>query len=132
MTDPEDKRIMITENQHFDLQFFMKSTDAGLYNVALKIFSNLDAKDLKNLREIGNDNQNMKEFLDREQEFLWLPPKFETVPLKILKSRTSEVIGPHGETLEILEDIYRVAAWSSSTIPGQPNLQLTYRTRANT
>merc|ERR1712080_202298 len=75
---------MALEKQHFDLEFFMKSTDVGLYNVAKKIFSHLDPLDLNNLWEIGKKNKTFEEFLKKERNFLW--EKFEKATLKILKT----------------------------------------------
>merc|ERR1719192_2225972 len=76
------------ENQHFDLEFFMRSTDVGLYNVAKEIFSYLDPEDLSNLMEIGKTNKTFNEFLKKEWDFLW--KKFEEAKLKILE--TGQVI----------------------------------------
>jgi len=85
---------MALENQHFDLEFFMKSTDVGLYDVAKKIFSHLDPVDLANLGEIGKTNKTFDEFLKKERDFLW--KKFEEATLKILK--TGQVIACIGGT----------------------------------
>ena len=57
---------MALEKQHFDLEFFMKSTDVGLYDVAKKIISHLDHEDLKNLWIIGKKNKTFEEFLKKE------------------------------------------------------------------
>ena len=56
--------VIPKENPHFDLEFFMTSTDVGLYNVAKEIFSYLDPSDLNNLRKIGRKNKVMEEFLN--------------------------------------------------------------------
>ena len=69
------------ENKHFDLDFFMKSTDVGLYNVAKGIFSYMDPPDLANLRLIGKTNKTFDNFLKKEEDFLW--NKFEEVTFKI-------------------------------------------------
>ena len=67
---------------NFDIEFFMKSTDVGLYNVAKKIFSCLSASDLKNNRKV---NRNFNEFLKKEEDFL--TNRFEKVKLRLPGSR---------------------------------------------
>ena len=71
---------MAKVDQHFDLEFFMKSTDAGLYNVAREIFSYLKPLDLINMEEIGKTNKTFEEFLKKENDFLW--KKFDRVTLR--------------------------------------------------
>ena len=85
------------ENKHFDLEFFMKSTDVGLYNVAKKIFSYMDPPDLANLRLIGKTNKTFDNFLKKEEDFLW--KKFEEVTFKIIINEIGQFIGHGGETL---------------------------------
>merc|ERR1712228_6292 len=96
--------VMALKNQHFDLEYFMKSTDVGLYNVAKEIFSYLDPVDLKNMREIGKTIDN---FLKQERDFLY--GKFEKVTLKIVKKKSGEIIGYKGETKRWTEDKFRVS-----------------------
>merc|ERR1719187_1147858 len=62
---------MLKEKQNFDLEFFMKSTDVGLYDVAKEIFSYLNPWDLQNMEEIGKKNKTFDKFLEREEDFLW-------------------------------------------------------------
>ena len=88
---------MAKVDQYFDLEFFMRSTDAGHYNVAREIFSYLKPADLINLEEIGKTNKTFKEFLRKENNFLW--KKFETVTLKVLKKYTGMLIGTDGRTV---------------------------------
>jgi len=106
--------------QHFDLEFFMSSTDVGLYKVAKEIFSYLDPTDLKNLRKVGRKNKTMDEFLNREQNFLW--KKFEKVtleiPKKIMKKKTAELFDPDGKTRRMLEDNFKVSVWVYQKNPG--------------
>merc|ERR1712083_1258862 len=83
---------MALKNQHFDLEYFMKSTDVGLYNVAKEIFSYLDPPDLKNMEEIGKKNTTFEKFLNQERNFLY--GKFEKVTLKIVKRKSGALIGP--------------------------------------
>lgn len=66
------------EERYFDVEFFMKSTDVGLYNVTKNIFSYLSAFDLKEMRKI---NKNFNEFLKNEEDFL--TKKFEKVKLHL-------------------------------------------------
>ena len=37
---------IMAKMEYFDLEYFLKSTDAGLYNIAKEIFSYLDPPDL--------------------------------------------------------------------------------------
>merc|ERR1711890_11132 len=85
---------MALQKQHFDLEFFMKSTDVGLYNVAKEIFSHLNPKDLNNLWKIGKKNKTFEEFLKKENDFLW--KNFEKAALKFMKTESGEVMGPRG------------------------------------
>ena len=71
---------MAKEKQYFDLEFFMRSTDVGLYNVAKEIFSHLSARDLQKMRQM---NKTFYGFLKNEKDFLW--NKFEKVTLKVLE-----------------------------------------------
>merc|ERR1719435_265163 len=77
---------MALGNQDFDLEFFMKSTDVGLYNIAREIFSYLDPVDLNNFWAIGKKNKMIDEFLKKEKNFLY--EKFEKVTLKVWKKKT--------------------------------------------
>ena len=88
-------KIMATalENKHFDLEFFMKSTDVGLYKVAKGIFSYMNPPDLANVGLIGETNKTFDNFLKKEEDFLL--KKFEEVTFKI----RSYEIGQGGETL---------------------------------
>ena len=44
---------MVLEQQYFDLEYFMQSTDAGCYHDAKEIFSYMDPIDLENLFKMG-------------------------------------------------------------------------------
>merc|ERR1712105_539751 len=103
--------------QDFDLEFFMRSTDVGLYNVAREIFSHLGSKDLVNLMKIGKTNKTFDEFLKNEKAFLW--EKFEKVTLKVLKNLTGRFIGPGGQKLRLLREAFGVAVWIDSKKPGR-------------
>jgi len=109
--------VIPKENPHFDLEFFMTSTDVGLYNVAKEIFSYLEPSDLNNLRKIGRKNKAMDEFLNNERKFLW--ERFEKVTLKIEKKKTDQLIGPKGKNLKKLEEIYKVSVWVYPKNPGR-------------
>jgi len=47
--------IEIGGRAKFDLQYFMQSSDVGLYEIAMKICSYLDCDDLKNLRSVDKN-----------------------------------------------------------------------------
>jgi len=104
------------ENQQFNLDFFIKSTDVGLYNVAKKIFSYLDPPDIKNFRKIGRKNKAIDEFLSKEQDFLW--NKFEKVTLKTLKKDQVQVRGFSEKNCRMLEETHRVSVWIDSKKSG--------------
>ena len=70
---------MAQENQYFDLEFFMKHPDPGLYRIAKMIFSYLNARDLKNMTKIREKNKTFDDFLKKEEDSLW--KKFEKVTL---------------------------------------------------
>jgi len=72
---------MVEENEYFDLEFFMQSTDVGLYNVALNIFSCLNARNLSNVMKIGEKNKTFHYFLKNEEDYLW--EKFESVDFEL-------------------------------------------------
>jgi len=114
-------KIMATtlENKYFDLEFFMKSSDVGLYNVAKKIFSYMDHPDLTNLSLIGKSNKTFDYFLKKEKDFL--RKKFEKVTFKILKRETLQFIGLGGETRRRLENTFRVSIWINSERSGRFN-----------
>ena len=59
---------MAKKEQYFDLEFFMKSSDVGLYNVAKEIFSHLNPRDLEEMRKV---NKTFYKFLKKEENFLW-------------------------------------------------------------
>ena len=88
---------MAKVDQHFDLEFFMRSTDVGLYNVAREIFSYLKPLDLIKMKKIGKTNKTFEEFLKKENNFLL--KKFETVTLKVLKQYTGILIGKGGRMI---------------------------------
>ena len=56
--------IEIGGRAKFDLQYFMQSSDVGLYEIAMKICSYLDCDDLKNLRSV---DKNCYQFLSQEK-----------------------------------------------------------------
>ena len=56
--------IEIDGRSKFDLQYFMQSSDVGLYEIAMKICSYLDCNDLKNLRSV---DKNCHQFLSPEK-----------------------------------------------------------------
>ena len=56
--------IEIDGRTKFDLQYFMQSSDVGLYEIAMKICSYLDCDDLKNLRSV---DKNCYQFLSQEK-----------------------------------------------------------------
>merc|ERR1712156_555708 len=107
---------MAKVDQHFDLEYLMKSTDAGLYNVAREIFSYLDPVDLMNLKEIGKTNKTFEEFLEKENNFLW--KKFETVTLKVLKKYTGLLMGKHGQMVRQFRERWGVFVKIDSKRPG--------------
>merc|ERR1712029_870101 len=107
---------MAKVDQHFDLEFFMRSTDAGLYNVAREIFSYLKPLDLIKMEEIGKTNKTFEEFLKKENNFLW--KKFETVTLLVVKKFTGTVIGEGGSKFRLMRDGFEVYVKIDSKRPG--------------
>ena len=57
------------------LEFFMASNDAGLNDVARRIFNFLDPVDLQNLMSFGKKNHTFKQFFNKEKKILF--SKFE-------------------------------------------------------
>ena len=50
----------------FDLEFFIRNGDAGLYQIAIEIFSNLSLQELKKMREV---NKTIEKFIEKERIF---------------------------------------------------------------
>ena len=68
--DPEsnfsqnDSMLPKANGNCFDLEFFIKAGDAGFYQIAINICSNLGLNDMKNMREV---NKTIKNFMDQER-----------------------------------------------------------------
>ena len=52
------------EEDCFDFEFFITSGDAGLYQIAIEIFTNMSLKDLRSMRAV---NKTIKAFIDKER-----------------------------------------------------------------
>ena len=92
--------------EYFDLEYFLKSTDAGLYNIAKEIFSYLDPSDLV---KIGKVTKTFSEFTKNEKDYLW--NKFEKISMKIPKNSfwIKEVIGKQGFELDFVQNVFNVS-----------------------
>ena len=97
--------------EYFDLEYFLTSTDAGLYNIAKEIFSYLDPPDLV---KIGKVTKNFSEFTKNEKDLLW--NKFEKISMKIPKKSfwIKEVIGKKGSEaqnfeLDFVQSVFNVS-----------------------
>ena len=53
----------MVNGNYFDLEFFIKTGDAGFYQIAINICSNLGLNDMKSMREV---NKTIKNFMDEE------------------------------------------------------------------
>ena len=99
--------------EYFDLEFFLKSTDAGLYNIAKEIFSYLDPLDLV---KIGKVTKTFSEFTKNEKGYLW--NKFERMSMKIPKKSTGLIIGCEGRQLDWIQSVFNVSLKINSTKKG--------------
>ena len=90
----------MAKKEYFDLEYFLTSTDAGLYNIAKEIFSYLDPWDLV---QIGNVRKTFAEFTKNEKDYLW--SKFEKRSMKIPK----KIIGREGIQLDFIERAFSVS-----------------------
>ena len=73
-----DSTLPMVNGKYFDLEFFIKTGDAGFYQIAINICSNLGLKDMKMMREV---NKTIKRFMDEERMFakLLTKPIFEVL-----------------------------------------------------
>ena len=67
-----DSMLPKANGNYFDLEFFIKTGDAGFYQIAINICSNLGLKDMKRMREV---NKTIKNFMDEERMFARLLTK---------------------------------------------------------
>ena len=67
-----DSMLPMANGKYFDLEFFIKTGDAGLYQIAIDICSNLGLKDMKRMREV---NRTIKNFMDKERIYARLLTK---------------------------------------------------------
>ena len=90
---PKTQKIKTAlEKQHFDLEFFMKSTDAAM-SPRRYFHTRTHPVDLENLWEIGKKKKTFEEFLKKEKKFLW-GRKLNELALKILKRQTAAFVQP--------------------------------------
>ena len=94
----------MAKKEYFDLEYFLTSTDAGLYNIAKEIFSYLDPWDLV---QIGNLTKTFAEFTKNEKDYLW--SKFEKRSMKIPKKSCGLIIGREGSQLDFIERAFSVS-----------------------
>ena len=99
--------------EYFDLEYFVTSTDAGLYNIAKEIFSYLDPSDLL---KIGKVTKTFSEFTKNEKDYLW--DKFEKMSMKIPKKSTGLIIGTQGSELDFIQRVFNVSLKINSTKKG--------------
>lgn len=59
-----DSMLPMANDNYFDLEFFIKTGDAGFYEIAINICSNLGLNDMKRMREV---NKTIKKFMDEER-----------------------------------------------------------------
>ena len=97
---------IMAKMEYFDLEYFLKSTDAGLYNIAKEIFSYLDPPDLV---KIGKVTKKFSEFTKNEKDYLW--NKFEKISMKIPKNSfwIKEVISKEGFELDFVQNVFNVS-----------------------
>jgi hypothetical protein len=62
----------MVNGNYFDLEFFIKTGDAGFYQIAINICSNLGLNDMKRMREV---NKTIKRFMDEERMYARLLTK---------------------------------------------------------
>ena len=94
----------MAKKEYFDLEYFLTSTDAGLYNIAKEIFSYLDPWDLV---QIENLTKTFAEFTKNEKDYLWI--KFEKRSMKILRKSSGLIIGREGSQLDFIERAFGVS-----------------------
>jgi len=90
------------KEEHFDIEYFMRSTDAGLNNVARKILSYACQRP-QDLVEFQKVNKTFHEFINNEEEALL--DKFGKVVLRVHEKFTSRITGAQ----KYLEDSYEVS-----------------------
>jgi len=71
----------------FDLEFFIKTGDAGFYQIAINICSNLGLNDMKSMREV---NKTIKNFMDEERMIAQLLTKPIVFRPEVLSAHDSE------------------------------------------
>ena len=103
----------MAKKEYFDLEYFLTSTDAGLYNIAKEIFSYLDPSDLV---KIGKVTKTFSEFTKNEKDYLW--NKFEKMSMKIPKKFTGLIIGTQGRELDFIQRVFNVSLKINSTKKG--------------
>ena len=99
--------------EYFDLEYFVTSTDAGLYNIAKEIFSYLHPSDLV---KIGKVTKTFSQFTKNEKDYLW--NKFERFSMKIPKKSTGLIIGREGSQLDWIQNVFNVSLKINSTKKG--------------
>ena len=99
--------------EYFDLEYFVTSTDAGLYNIAKEIFSYLHPSDLVKIRKV---TKTFSEFTKNEKDYLW--NKFERMSMKIPKKSTRLIIGREGSQLDWIQSVFNVSLKVNSTKKG--------------
>ena len=94
----------MAKKEYFDLEHFLTSTDAGLYNIAKEIFSYLNPPDLL---KIGKVTKTFADFTKNEKDYLW--NKFEKIFMKIPKKSTGLIIGTQGSELDFIQSVFNVS-----------------------
>ena len=72
LNDANDDSILAENDKPFDLELFIKSSDAGFYQIAISICSHLGLQDMKRMREV---NKTIKNFMDGERIYARLLTK---------------------------------------------------------
>ena len=109
----------MANKEYFDLEYFLTSTDAGVYNIAKEIFSYLDPPDLV---KIGKVTKTFTEFMKDEKDYLW--NKFEKISMKIPKKSTGLIIGREGSQLDFVERAFSVSLKVNQYSKGPFNLTI--------
>ena len=89
--------------EYFDLEYFVTSTDAGLYNIAKEIFSYLHPSDLV---KIGKVTKTFSEFTKNEKDYLW--NKFEKMSMKITKNYGKK-LSTRGFEFDFIQSVFNVS-----------------------
>ena len=112
-SQPKSKFQIMAKMEYFDLEYFVTSTDAGLYNIAKEIFSYLHPSDLVKIRKV---TKTFSEFTKNEKDYLW--NKFERMSMKIAKKSTGLIIGREGSQLDWIQSVFNVSLKINSTKKG--------------